>query len=519
MNPQQSVTPVDYLRAVRQRWRLVLLVVALCAGTALGVSLSSEKQYDATAQLLLRGQEPADALFDPAGGAAARDPERALNTEVQLIKIGPTAHLVRRELGLGRTTDELLEQVEVTTSSTSDIVDLQVRDPNPMMASRIANALADAYVQFRVESARERYREAADLAQRQLLALSGPDRRTPEGLELQARRRDLLIAAGLQTGGATVVRRASIPVSAARPRPKLAAAIGIVLGLLLGVAAALALNLIDRRLKDEHQVEQFFGLPILAAIPRPLRRAAAFDDPAQREAYGLLAANLRSAEVGKASSVIMITSPSPADGKTSVTIGAARAYARLGLSVIVIEADLRRPAFGRYTDVSFSAGVTGVLAGGSLENELLWLDADTLLPSEGTDGAIGVLPAGDVPDNPQRTLSDPRMRLVIEIARSMADVVLIDSAPLGTVNDATVLAPLVEAIALVARINQTTRDAARRAMRTVANLDANALGVVVTDAGGGARHEYYAPVPARGAAATAGGSRRAPTPTEASTRP
>ena len=508
MNPQESVTLLDYLRAVRQRWRLVALFVAVCAGTALGVSLSSEKQYDATVQLLLRGQESVDALFDPSGSAAARDPERALNTEVQLIKIGPSAELVRRELNLDRTPEDLLEQVEVTTSATSDIVELRVRDPDPIMAARIANALADAYVQFRIESARERYREAADLAQRQLLALSPADRRTPEGLELQARRRDLHIAAGLQTGGAQVIRRANVPDDAARPRPKLAAGVGIVLGLLLGVGVALALNLIDRRLKDEHEVEQFFGLPVLAAIPRPARRVAAFDDQAQREAYGLLASNLRAAEIGRTSSVIMITSPSPADGKTSVTIGVARAYARLGLRVVVIEADLRRPAFARYTDVSFSAGLTGVLRGGSVADELLWLDADTLLQTDGdtgSAGAIGILPAGDVPDNPQRTLSDPGVRLIIDIARTMSDIVLIDSAPLGTVNDAAVLAPHVEGVALVARLNQTTRDAARRAMRTVRNMEAKVLGVVVTDAAG-EQHVYYpsnAPRAATGAPAGA----------------
>lgn len=494
MNPPQTITPGDYLRAVLQRWRLVALVVALCAGTALAISLSSQKQYDATAQLLLRGQEPVDALFDPSGSASSRDPERTLNTEVQLIKIGPTAHTVRRQLNLDRSTDDLLEQVEVTTSSTSDIVELQVRDPDPVLAARIANGLADAYVRYRVESARERYREAADLVHRQLLALPPAERRRPEGLELQARRRDLQIAAGLQTGGAQVIRRASVPESASRPRPKLTAALGIILGLFLGVGVALVLNLIDRRLKDEHQVEEFFGLPILAAIPRPARRTEGYDDLAQREAYGLLSANMRLAAIGEAKSIIMISSPSPADGKTSVTMGLARAYARLGLSVVVVEADLRRPAFERYTDVSFSEGLTGVLAGSSVADELLWLEAETLQRSDrglGRAGTIGILPAGRVPANPQRTLSDPGMRTVVEVARAMADVVLIDTAPLGTVNDAALLAPLVEGVVLVARLNQTTKDAARRAIRTLGNLDTDALGVVVTDAGGSERHLYY----------------------------
>lgn len=509
MNLLESMTPASYLRAILQRWPLLVLVTALCTGAALAVSLSSETQYDATTQLLLRDQEPINSLVDP-NGSGARDPERALSTEIELIKIGPTADLVRRNLGLTRSTDELLKQIETQTDSTSDIVELQVRDSDPVLAARIANAFAASYVRFRVQSARKRYADAAELAQRQLLALSAEQRREPQGIELQKRRLELETLSALQTGGAQVVRRASVPTSPSRPRPKLSAAIGLVLGLLLGVGVALLLTLVDRRFKDEHQVEEFFGLPILAAIPRPARRAEALDDPAQREAYGLLAANLRLASHGTDSSVIMITSPSPQDGKTSVTMGVARAYARLGMRVMIIEADLRRPTFGRYTDVSFSAGLTGVLAGASTADELLWLDPDTLrtvhsaeaAAADGIDGAIAILPAGDVPDNPQRALSDPGMRRVVKVARTLADVVLFDSAPLGTVNDATMLAPFIESIVLVARVNQTTKDAARRAIRTVNNLDVDALGVVVTDAGDGANQLYYStnampPAPAR----------------------
>ena len=72
----------------------------------------------------------------------------------------------------------------------------------------------------------------------------------------------------------------------------LSGALGLVLGLVLGIGAALMLNLVDRRFKDEREVEDFFGMPMLAAIPRPARRGSDLDDAAQREAYGLLASNL-----------------------------------------------------------------------------------------------------------------------------------------------------------------------------------------------------------------------------------
>lgn len=503
MNGQDTIQLLDYLRAIRQRWRLVAAVVVVTTGIAIASSLSSPKQYDASAELLLRGQEPVNTLLDPNAGARSSDPERELNTEVQLIKVAANAHAVRRQLNLERSADDLLDQIETDTSTSSNIVTLTVRDRDPQLAARIANTYADAYVQFRLNSARQRYLDAAELARQQLLSLNPIERRTPQGRELQARGRELQIAAALQTGGAEIVRRASVPASPSRPRPKLSGALGLFLGLVLGVGAALVLNLVDRRFKTEREVEEFFDLPVLAGIPRS-RRPGKQEDPAQREAYGLLAANLRLATTGRASSVIMVTSPGPGDGKTSVTLGLARAYAQLGLNVIAIEADLRRPSFSRHADISASAGVTGVLGGCTLARELVWLDSAMQEPVDvdsASSGIVGLLPAGELPRNPQRALSDPAMSVLVEVARALADVVLIDTAPLGTVNDAAMVDRFVEGIAVVVRLKQTTKDAARRTSRTLANLQAARLGLVVTGAAGGGSHAYYvtteAPAPSR----------------------
>ncbi|MDQ3631644.1 MAG: hypothetical protein M3417_10340 [Actinomycetota bacterium] len=495
MNSNDTASPLEYLRAIRQRWRFVVLMAAITAGVALAVSLSGQKQYDASVELLLRGQEPIDALLQPGGSGGSSDPERDLNTEVQLIKVAGTANEARRKLGIDRSAGELLDQVETETSSTSNIVTLTVRDTDPRLAAGIADAFAEAYVEVRVKSARERYSRAAQLAQQQLLQLSPKDRRTSQGLELQARQRELRIAGALQTGGAEIVRRASIPTSASRPRPKLSGAVGLLLGLLLGVGLALARDLVDRRFKNESSVETFLELPILAAIPRPARRGRGLEDPGQREAYGLLAANLRLSRMKRGSRVLMVTSSDPSEGKTSVTFGVARACARLGLRVIAIEADLRHPSFARFTDVSSSAGLAGVLDGSSMvASALIRLDVDTLQST--TNGAAGggevsVLPAGALPDNTQQVLSDPGIGSTIEVARSMADVVLIDTAPVGTVNDAVALTSLVDGVLLVVRLNQTTKEAGRRALRVMNNVDAPLDGVVLTDAGAAESSIYY----------------------------
>jgi capsular exopolysaccharide synthesis family protein len=479
----------DYLRALRRRWPLLLATTVLATGTAVAVSLSSEEKYDAKAQLLLREPEGVGTVGSTAPRPTSSDREREVRTEAALIKLDSIAERVRRRLNLTISNADLLDEVTTETERSSDLVTIVVRDPSPLRAARVATAFANEYVEFRVASARRNLTEAAELARREYQGLGPEVQQSLEGRELLARERELRVAAALQTGGVQIVRRASVPTDPSRPRPKLSAALGAALGLLLGIAAAMVREFADRRLRDEEAIERAFGLPVLGVVPRAPKRAmaAAAEDPFQREAFGLLASNLSFSTPDEGSRVFVITSPSPEEGKTSVTFGLARALARLGLRVIALEADLRRPAFVRYTAGGETGGLTRLLSGvGSLSHELVWLDAATLAPitvdSLDDDLAFAVLRSGAIAPNPQRMLARPAMASVVESARLLADVVLIDTPPVGTVNDALTLSRLVDGILLVARQGRTTKDAARRARRALRNVDAKVLGVIVTDA-------------------------------------
>jgi capsular exopolysaccharide synthesis family protein len=267
------------------------------------------------------------------------------------------------------------------------------------------------------------------------------------------------------------------------------------LGLLLGAGAALLLGFTDRRLKTEEAIEALFGLPILGTIPPPARRAGSHDEHVQREAFGLLAANLRYSALSEQGKMLMVTSSSPVEGKTSVTLGLARAFALLGLRVIAIEADLRRPAFARYATLGSSPGLAAVLAGESrLSEALVAIDVETLQPlDKGAAPAISfsLLPTGALPSDPQRVLSGQPMLSTLHIARALADVVIIDTAPVGTVNDAATLLHMVDSTAFVVRLGSTTKDAARRALRVLRNGDVSLAGLIITDVDGPQSPGYY----------------------------
>lgn len=494
MQGNQSPQLSDYARAIRRRARVVVLLTVAVTATAVALSLSSTRQYDASAQLLFKPEEQVGRLLNP-GAGETQDPERVLNTGVELVRLDAIADAVRRRVNLDMTNEKLLEKLNTDSNSDSDIVTLTVRDPDPAKAAAIANAFATEYVEYRQRSARATLERAAEVAESEYQALAPEDQASVEGQQLRSRRRQLRIDAALQTGGVEVVRRATEPVRPSRPRPKLSAALGLFLGLGLGLLAALVLEFTDRRLRREEDVEELFELPILASIPPPPRRGA--DDHGQREAYGLLAASLRFALPGSDTNVVMISSPGPSEGKTSVTLGLARALARIGMRVIAIEADLRRPTFSKVAPLAPSAGLTGLLTQpGPIAPELTWLDATTMepvTPENLSDGlAFAVLPAGGIPPHPQRLLARGSMRSLVEQASSLADIVLIDTPPIGTVNDAITLAGFVDSAVIIARLDQTTKDASRRALRGLRNLDLALAGIVVTNAPELRDDTYYA---------------------------
>jgi receptor protein-tyrosine kinase len=489
--PEPDGTPdlARFAKAARRRWKLIVLVTALVVGGALAYSLTSEEEYTATAKLVFGRGEPANALVTPVPSGGAVDIERDLNTNAQLITEANVAARVRRTLGLPLSISELQAKVETEIEENSDIVSIEAKDRDPERAAEIANGFATEFVEFRRDAARENIEEAADLARARLDSLSAQDRQSDEGRQLEARLRELEIAAALQTAGVELVREARPPASPTSPRPVFTGILAGALGLILGIVLAAALELTDRRLKNEDELEELFGLPVLAAVPRraesrPAVRGA--EDRGQQEGYATLATNLRFFKLGRDVTSLMVTSPDPAEGKTSVTLGLARSLAALGLRVVAIEADLRHPAFSMHAGLPRPSGLTSILAEvSSFADELVELDLATMKPVDpaysNSGSSLWVLPAGPPPPNPQALLSSAAMRRVVADASSFAEVVIVDTAPVATVNDPVALVGSVDATVLVIRLNRTTKDQTRRAIRALGNVGAPVLGIVVTD--------------------------------------
>jgi capsular polysaccharide biosynthesis protein len=446
-----------YVATLRRRWLLTAAIVLVAALAALAVSMQRPTSYTATAKVLLGQQRQVDALLGTSDYSS--DPERELNTSVQLITLEPIAEDVRASLGLHEPAAALVGQVTTAIDRNSNIVSISVRDGDAARAATLANAFADAYRDYRGDSARAAVQEAIASAEARL-------RQVPAGSERDALRDELTrleVAEAFQTGGVQVVHEATAESAVRRPRPLTSAIVGGFVGAVLAALMIIVLARTDRRVGGDRDLEDLTSSPVVAHVPRSRRGAA--------DALVTLALALIHGRVGRAqASVLLLTSAGPDEGTPEVAVGLARALGAIGTHAIVIEADLRTPAFAAILGLPGTGGLAAVLAGTArLEDELVDVGK-----------AAAALPAGPPAELPQALLASEPMSAIVEEACGCADVVLLAGAPVGRVGDSAVLAGLVDEVLLVARVDVSRLEELRQAVRALTDAGIPPAGVVST---------------------------------------
>ncbi len=290
---------------------------------------------------------------------------------------------------------------------------------------------------------------------------------------------------------------ASTPVSPVR-----SAVLGkaVVAGLMAGLAAALLRDRLDQRLRSVEEIPSLLeGAAILGVVPRLNRRAPVFEigrETALRPRSGVAEAfrTIRTAiYFGSTDSTlvrtILVTSPTPGDGKSTSASNLAIAIAQAGRRVLLIDADCRRPvqhktfAAGLQAgDPDVSLGLTGVLTGRARL-------ARSVRPS-GVDG-LELLPCGPLPPNPAELLDSQALLDLLGEAAGLYDQVVVDSPPINLVSDARILAASCDAAVMVVRAEQSTRRAAGLAWAALAAVGARRLGVVVNGVTEAHGYDYY----------------------------
>jgi non-specific protein-tyrosine kinase len=477
-----------YIEVLRQGIWLIVASLVLCIGGAVLYLSQAEKVYEAAADLIVTPL-PRD-LPVPVPGLIQQspDPTRDVETVARLVASPSVARRVKRELDLEGTTKRILRDVAVAPVAQSNIVNITAKGSTPEKAQALASGFAEAMVAERTARMKETLEPI-------ITALEAQVRDTPQvagdNANPNSPASQLFFFETLNAGKDPTVRvesLAELPTEQSAPRPMLTLAAATVAGLVLGLLGAFGLVLLDPRLRREEQLRQRFRLPILARVPveRNRRRRPLLPTELSMgalDSYQTLRAALttsrKDALIGR---LVLVTGPSPGDGKTTTAINLASTLAAAGKRVIIIEADSRRPSMGRALGIVPEHGLASVITGRTYL-------VDALIPVGGEDSKLRALltapdeaPAADV-------LSDIAVETLLLQAQKLADWVIVDSPPLNHVAETMTLAKMVDDVLVVVRLGRSNMRDMNELAEMLVQQDIEPRGFVLLS--GQARPGYY----------------------------
>jgi capsular exopolysaccharide synthesis family protein len=430
-------------QALRRRW------LSVVAGTLAG--LLAGALYVMTAPVTYEAK--ASAFFSLVSGNSASDlvqgstyAQNQVESFAQLATTPEVLEPVVADLDLDRSAAALAGQIEVTVPTSTVIVELTVTDPSA--------------------------RRSAELADAVIASLSDVvERIAPEDDQ------------GDSTVQVTTVASAEVPEEPASPNVPLALAAALVAGLLAGAGLAWLRELTDTRVRDAEVVTQLTGLPVIGTVPAWSGRSGQVvvaTDPhgPPAESFRQLRTNLQflripdelGTERDQGAHVVAVTSSLSGEGKSTVSANLAQALAETGARVLLVDADLRRPTVADVLGLEGAVGLTTVL----VDQAGL---ADVV--QEWGSAGLQVLPSGPVPPNPAELLGSPAMRRLVGVLRRTYDYVVVDTAPVLPVADASVLSRLVDGMVLVAHGRRVRRRQLVQSRQDLAQVSARVLGVVL----------------------------------------
>ena len=285
---------------------------------------------------------------------------------------------------------------------------------------------------------------------------------------------ELQVDAALSTGGAQLLTPAEVPDAPSSPNPRLAAVLAIIAGLIIGAIAAFVLEYLDDSILGPADLVKLGDAPaVLATVPdetppdeRPISLSA--PDSYVVEAYRSLRTNVQFLGIERQMQVVQVTSAVPGEGKSTTAANLAVVLAQTGRSVVLVDADLRKPTVHRRFGVARTYGLTTNLAGEILD-----------LTLQHTSDDLDVLVAGPIPPNPSELLSSHQMGVLINDLRNRFDYVVVDAAPVLAVSDALALAQFVDGVLVVVQAGHTPVNRVRNSLEALEQVSAPVVGIVL----------------------------------------
>jgi succinoglycan biosynthesis transport protein ExoP len=489
----------DYLQVARRRKWIIVQAAVVVPLAAFAFSLHQQPRYEASAAVLLSQQDLAGQLTGTSVSSGA-SPDRAAQTQATLGRVPAVAQSAINATHVQMTPEAFLASSSVTPAANSDILTFSFADENPALAQLLATAYARAYVRYRLSNDTAAVVAALHEIEAEIAKLGNHG---PLYTSLEEKATQLRTLAALKTANASLIRSADGAAQTA-PKTRRDVALGLILGLFLGIGLAFLREALDTRVRSAEAIGEQLHLPLLARLPAPSKKQrtesslAMLEDPtgAEAEAFRVLRTNFEFASLGKEARVVMVTSAVEQEGKSTTIANLAVALARSGQHVVLVDLDLRRPSIDTFFDLRDQPGLTQVAIGSvPLGKAIVRVsvagdDALLLAASRGTQngngrahvGCLDVLTSGPLPPDPGEFVGTDRLTEILEHLRDHSDIVLIDAPPLFHVGDGLVLSAKVDAVLVVTRMDVLRRAMLVELKRLLDTMPAHKLGFIVAGA-------------------------------------
>lgn len=513
---------MQYFEVVRKWIWLLVLSVALAAGASLIASLLATPVYRTTTTLMV-----SQTISNPnpdSGDLYAS--QQLAQTYVQLITKEPILKATAEALGLKQSWESLKGQVSAVPLQGTQLIEISVIDTSTARAQAIANEIARqvilqspttpstdrqeriAFIQSQLPELESRIKQAQkdvlaigeqiniansarqiqDLSQQQIILNN-------QITQWQTTYSQMLEALNQGTlNSLSVVEPASLPRTPISPNIRLNVLVAAFIGLVLALGGAFLLEYLDDSIRSPEEAQKLLDVPVLSVVSQidNDNKLIALHEPRSpiTEAYRELRTNLQFSSLDRPLRTILVTSPSPSEGKSVSASNLSVVLAQAGLSVILIDADLRRPTIHKIFGLQNKTGLTGCLIENdppSYENStdhigvtdnIQWTNLDNYLQDGGVPG-LRIITSGGLPPNPAEVLGSGRMQRFLQAVSHLSDVVIIDSPPCAAVTDAVVLSRSVDGVILILDAHKSARQAAKRAKTSIFGVGGNLVGVVI----------------------------------------
>lgn len=443
---EKDVISIDIIGAVRKHLAaliatFVVVVVAVC-----GYTFMQTPQYSATAEVFASYKGAASDGSQTSDMTTRSYATSYINTQLQsypqLVKTEAILQPVIDEMGLNTTVESLAGKITAQQPTDTFLVDITATDPDPKVAAELANNVAKS-LKDQVSST---------------LYSSEATETSPINL--------------------SIVQSAQVPVKHSSPNIKMNVAIGIAGGLVLGLLVAIALDLLDHKIRQASDLQDILDVPVLGTLSRndvyAGKAPVVISRPASREAEDIRRLRMNLTYVmpdkGDRSNLIVITSAGVSEGKTTTSVNLAAAYAEAGKKVLLIDADLRNPSVAKALSMNGTVGLSQLLTYQVKSTEAIqqyWKEN------------FHILPAGKRAPNPGILFNSKAMKSLLDQVSDLYDCVIIDTAPLKVANDAAVFVKEGATMLFVSGLGHGEKNDVRTAAEELDTLDVTVAGAVL----------------------------------------